>query len=311
MKKLLLIFLSLTLLNAGIWRNNSDKSYRGYNGTDSTVGIIITSQNAIGIGTISPSTPLYVSGNVTATTFIGALTGTATTANYVTDTNVVTNNYGSAVTLNNANNVLYGNGTNLTALNGTQITSGTVDKAYIDTEVVTQTYSSAVTLSSMSNVFYGDGSNLSGVVADTISGDVTLADVTVNGTLYVSGNSIFENGTITINAQIVEYDATSGNIKWELVSGVKTKVYTKYLTGTTDADSLTLIAHGVPDIAKVLTAYVAVRLSGGNYAVTDYNGGLSTDNFFQFSYDGTNLSIDSVGVNFQGQSYVAKIEYYL
>ena len=237
MKKLLLLLLSITMLNAGIWRNNSDYSYRGYNGSDSTNGIIITSQNAVGIGTISPSTELEVSGNVTATTFIGAFTGTVTTANYattanfsntsitanysslsstasyVTDINVVTNNYSSAVTLNNSNNILYGllTGTassanyaiNSTSLNG-EDASYYLDASNINSGILDKDYidSEVVTQNYSGAVTFNNVNNLFYGDGSNLTG-VTATGISGNITLEMVTADIYNLSTsITENVWI-------------------------------------------------------------------------------------------------------------
>lgn len=117
--------------------------------------------------------------DITADTFIGALTGTATTAN-------------NADTLDLHDTSYFTNASN--------IASGTLDKAYIDSEVVTQTYSSAVTLSSVDNVFYGDGSNLtgggSGTVTDNYYNAVTLNSV--DNVFYGDGSNLTGGGAGTV-----------------------------------------------------------------------------------------------------------------
>lgn len=99
------------------------------------------------------------------------------------------------------------------------------------------------------------------------------------------------------------------------VDGTKTKVYTKYLIGTLDADSETSIAHGISGVDNILSVIVSIYNSNlSKYTVTDYwnsyRGG-NTNDMWWIRYDGTNVIIGEVGSRSQGQKYRIKIDYIL
>lgn len=96
------------------------------------------------------------------------------------------------------------------------------------------------------------------------------------------------------------------------VNGTSTKVYTKYLTGTLDADATTNVAHGVADVAKILS--VTAMCYDDNQSVycgADRYIGSDTNRCYRLSYDATNIIITQVGSYLQGNAYRIKIDYYL
>lgn len=109
------------------------------------------------------------------------------------------------------------------------------------------------------------------------------------------------------------YTAGEGGYSTVDVNSVKTKVYTKYLTGTLDADSSTSVAHGVTTgLTKILSVTVACYQDNSAVNVgADFALGLSATSSFQFTWDGTNILIDNVGSFVQGNSYRIRIDYIL
>ena len=76
----------------------------------------------------------------------------------------------------------------------------------------------------------------------------------------------------------VAHDATGGYNNAD-VNGTKTKVYTKYLTGTLDADSSTSVAHSITDgLTKILSVTVACYEDNSAINITgDFAYGASAD----------------------------------
>ena len=108
----------------------------------------------------------------------------------------------------------------------------------------------------------------------------------------------------------VQHDAEGGYSNCD-VDGTKTKVYTKYLIGTLDADASTAVAHGITDIDKILHVSVMVHNSGGFYKVKEMGASASATQKYEMEYDGTNVTINNVGTPFQGEKYRIKIDYIL
>ena len=112
-------------------------------------------------------------------------------------------------------------------------------------------------------------------------------------------------------ANVIGYDST-GAYRYASVDGTKTKIYTKYLTGTLDADTATSVAHGIADYDKILQVTAHCKESTVSaYAVYDYLGGVSANGQYTLYFDATNIQFINVGSNSQGQVYRIKIEYYL
>lgn len=95
------------------------------------------------------------------------------------------------------------------------------------------------------------------------------------------------------------------------INNVKTKVYTKYLTGTLDADASTSVAHGVTGIDNILAVDVAVyNDSSTNYSMDNrYSNLYNAGDRWLATYDGTNIDIIGVGANVQGNNYRIRIDY--
>jgi hypothetical protein len=96
------------------------------------------------------------------------------------------------------------------------------------------------------------------------------------------------------------------------VDGVKTKVYTKYLTGTTAAGATTTKEHDITGIDKILSVTSQIYSTTNSiyrvYSAGDVTG---TGASYLLSYDGTNVEFSTVGANLQSQKYRIKIDYIL
>lgn len=97
------------------------------------------------------------------------------------------------------------------------------------------------------------------------------------------------------------------------VDGTKTKVYTKYLTGTTDADATTTVAHSVTSgLTKILSVSGAIYSTGaGGYLCEDMHVAATPATAFRMAWDDTNITISTVGSMCQGQTYKIRIDYIL
>ena len=94
------------------------------------------------------------------------------------------------------------------------------------------------------------------------------------------------------------------------VDGSKTQVYTKYLTGTLDADSSTSVAHGVTGIDNILSVVVVCYNSTlSAYRVSEIYLASSVTEGLAIRYDATNVIIAGVGAQLQGQKYRIAIDY--
>lgn len=95
------------------------------------------------------------------------------------------------------------------------------------------------------------------------------------------------------------------------VDGTSRKIFTKYLTGTLDADASTEVAHGVT--ASKILAMSVICYNGDTfvYTVSEFRISTLAQSAFVITYDDTNIFIGDVGSDFQGNIYRIKIDYYL
>ncbi len=92
------------------------------------------------------------------------------------------------------------------------------------------------------------------------------------------------------------------------VDGTPTAVYTKYFTGTTDADATTNVAHGVT-AANILHVSAAIFHLSTAYFVYDFQFSASAPDAFTLSYNATNIVLGNVGTNNRSRAYRIKIDY--
>ena len=124
------------------------------------------------------------------------------------------------------------------------------------------------------------------------------------------------NGVEDWNTKMLAYLAIEHNtdgthaIKWP-VNGTGTRIFTKYFTGTTDADSQTLVAHGIAvGLTKILHVSGGIVTSSGvSMLVDDYASTDVTDRGFALSFDNTNVAFSGVKANQQSKAYIIKIDY--
>ena len=95
-----------------------------------------------------------------------------------------------------------------------------------------------------------------------------------------------------------------------LVNATATRVYTKYLTGTLDADDTTNVAHGCT-VANILSVSVICYDDNGSlYRVSDhFMGDSSATVGFSVVYGATNITVGSVGTYLQGNAYRIMVDY--
>lgn len=164
---------------------------------------------------------------------------------------------------------------------GNTVVAGTLDV----TGVMTTTAASVL----------GDGSTLA--AATTVGdGDRTIVDL-----------AYAESGTSVMHD-------TEGGYQNADVNGSRTKVYTKYLTGTLDADSATDVAHGVSSaLTKILSVSVAAFEDTTNsmFELHDFRTSAAASVSYKAGYDGTNVKFFDVGSSLQGNNYRIRVDYIL
>lgn len=94
------------------------------------------------------------------------------------------------------------------------------------------------------------------------------------------------------------------------IDGVKTRVYTKYLTGNLDADDTTVFAHGVTASRILAASAICYDDNLNTYCTADRYVGVSAADTFRLEFDATNLIFKQIGANLQGNVYRVKIDYY-
>lgn len=128
--------------------------------------------------------------------------------------------------------------------------------------------------------------------------------VHLSGTSFATADAVIELATGALhNAE--------GGFNNADVDGTNTLVYTKYFTGTLDADAQTDVAHGIADVDKILHVSVCVWNDSAAYLVQDFRGGASDVYTFEVSFNATNVVFAAVGATVQGEKYRIKIDYIL
>lgn len=125
-------------------------------------------------------------------------------------------------------------------------------------------------------------------------------DIEIEGT----GITFISNGTNWL------IDRSIGLEVLDIV-GTLEAIYTKFFQGTLDNDSSTSFAHGIADEDKIIQlSSSAFSDTLNQYTVYDYlvSSGASS---YSLSYDGTNIFLDNVGANIQGNNYRARVKYYI
>lgn len=107
--------------------------------------------------------------------------------------------------------------------------------------------------------------------------------------------------------ELDNYEKGKGSWVYSEINGVKTKVYTKYLIGTTAAAASTSVVHGIADQHKIL--FIFVFANDGAYRMCEYQGGAFAANAYDCTLTAANVMI-SHGVNFRSKPYRMRIDYY-
>ncbi|KKN77245.1 hypothetical protein LCGC14_0362230 [marine sediment metagenome] len=224
--------------------------------------------------------------------------------------------------------------------NDVQLTSGG-SMGSATTNTLTNTITATGLITANAGVTLGAGDDLIGSATSDInigSGNFTVAgdsgNTLVGGTLDIQGTTavvgVLDEDDLTsdsatnlatqqsIKAYVdldstgsVMHDAEGGFTNAD-VDGVKTKVYTKYITGTLDASSSKNVAHGITGIDNILGADVIVfNSTTSSYWVTEIRQTSSGVANFSATYDGTNVIFIAVGTQFQSQKFRIRLDYKL
>lgn len=153
--------------------------------------------------------------------------------------------------------------------------------------------------------------------------DPTTYETTNGGFLNSDSMAGASDNTVASSDSIVKYTTLdSGGVLMHDAEGAfnnadvdstKTKVYTKYLTGTLDSDSTTNVSHGVSSAVTKILAVTVMAFDGVNnsWSVAGFRETDVTATSFRSSFDATNVIIGEVGSNLQGEAYRVKVDYIL
>ena len=146
----------------------------------------------------------------------------------------------------------------------------------------------------------------------TITGGLADGSALAAATESGDGDRVIVDLNYAKTGDTVQHDSEGGFSNCD-VDGTKTKVYTKYFTGTTDADSSTDVAHGISNaLTKILHVSASVFNSGSNKFIhSDYRNGASINDTLSIDHDANSLRLTGLGTNFQSQVYRFKVDYIL
>lgn len=105
-------------------------------------------------------------------------------------------------------------------------------------------------------------------------------------------------------------------IQFANVNGVRTRIYTKFLTGTLGANPTSYVAHGVADaLNKILSIIVHVYedTAYAAYIIDDFrmDAPVGENPSYLCCYDATNIKFSSVGEYVRENGYRIRIDYIL
>lgn len=101
---------------------------------------------------------------------------------------------------------------------------------------------------------------------------------------------------------------TIGCELWD-IGGTIEAVYSKYFSGTTDNDNNTTFTHGISDVDKVVYAKALLYNSATSSYDIDQNA--TATSTFSAEIDSTNIIMQPVDSDFQGQNYRVIVRYYI
>jgi hypothetical protein len=265
-------------------------------GAGSTDWIVGNSSYNIGIGTTNPTSKLYVvgdvniSGVVTATTFLGSLTGTATTATNLSNAaNITTGTINSSRLSGSYNiNVSYANTSGISTvsqgLTGTpsiSVTninaSGIITASNFSGNASSATYASTAGIATVSQGLTGTPNINVGIVT------ATEYYGTFKGTL--DANVVANTSNYASIAGVSTYATSSGIATYASTAGISTVA--QGLTGTPSISVTNINASGISTLGTVRISSGIVTATSG---VVTYYG------------DGSNLTITNPGIGIATES---------
>ncbi len=95
------------------------------------------------------------------------------------------------------------------------------------------------------------------------------------------------------------------------INDTPTKVLVKILTGTTDNDASTSVAHGIADVDKIWSVTSMIWDSDGAYNVYDNQSAAVAGNGYKLTFDATNIVLGLVEADLRVQNYRIMIWYSL
>jgi len=157
-------------------------------------------------------------GSLAATTFVGALSGAATTAGTVTNSsqpNITSTGTltsltasGNITTTGNVTGTHYGAATGLTSIPGANVTGTVANATYSTTAGTATTATTAVTAATVTTAAQPNITSVGSLTSLTVSGNITTGNI--SGANLISANFITASGNIT--ATNVNSSGSGGNI---------------------------------------------------------------------------------------------------
>ena len=198
------------------------------------------------------------------------------------------------------------------ALTGTEVSAADTGE---HTDITTDSIVNAGTLTNTGTITASGAITVGTTLDVTGNIDPTTYETTNGGFLDEDAMGSDANDKVASQQSIKAYIATLVGSSYRLISvnGTPVKVYTKYFTGTLDADDATQFAHGVASgKTKIYSVtFVAEDGTDGFWQTADMRDVEQGGRKASVRYDDSNIYFINVGSELRGHGYKVKIDYIL
>lgn len=162
------------------------------------------------------------------------------------------------------------------------------------------------------NVVVAGTLNVTGVLTTTAAAVLGDGSKLAAATESADGDRVIVDLNYAKTGDTVQHDSQGGYSNCD-VDGTKTKVYTKYLTGTLNSSASENIAHGITTgMTKILSLTMHIYSDDASaYVVQEVRMAASSSVAVSIFYNDTNIVLQNKGSNIVSNNYRIKIDYIL